>query len=133
MCIRDRSCLSTPAAYSESLARWAYAHIVTCTDILLSSLSLSLSLYLSLSGIEWVSQTSFATYAYTTPNASGNVRNEIAITDLQAGQSPFIMSQLCMSIGSVGRVTHLRRPDESEGSYQSPIDTIKISLHKYVH
>ena len=30
-----------------------------------------------------------------------------------------------------GRVTQLKRPDDSETTNQSPIDTIKIPLHKY--
>ena len=64
-------------------------------------------------GIEWINQTSFASYAYTSFNSSGHVKNEMAITDIQAG-----------------KVTHLKRPDESESINHSPIDTIKISLHK---
>jgi hypothetical protein len=29
-----------------------------------------------------------------------------------------------------GKVVHLKRPDESESNSHTPIDTIKISLHK---
>jgi len=36
-------------------------------------------------GIEWLNHSSFVSYAHTSPNPSGFVRNEIANTDLQTG------------------------------------------------
>lgn len=65
-------------------------------------------------GVEWTTQFSFITYAYSNPNLSGNVRNEVAAVNIQTGN-----------------VTHLVRPDSSEQDYSTPIDSIKISTHKY--
>ena len=36
-------------------------------------------------GIEWLNETSFVSYAQTQPNSSGQIRNEISITDVQKG------------------------------------------------
>ena len=47
--------------------------------------SLPLPLHLSLRGIEWINQFSFISYACSSPNASGNVRNETVAVNIQTG------------------------------------------------
>ena len=38
------------------------------------------------SGIEWINQVSFISFATSNPNAAGNVRNELVATNIQTGE-----------------------------------------------
>ena len=75
---------------------------------------ISISFHFALRGIEWLSHHSFVTWAHTSPSASGQVRNEISVTDIQTG-----------------KVTSLNRGD-SETATQTPIETVRVSSHKYI-
>ena len=63
-------------------------------------------------GIEWLGHHSFVSWAHT--SVSGQVRSEICVTDI-----------------TTGKVTPLTRGD-SETASQAPVETVRVSSHKYV-
>ena len=66
-------------------------------------------------GIEWLSHHSFVSWAHTSAaSVSGQVRSEICVTDI-----------------TTGKVTPLNRGDSENGS-QTPIETVRVSSHKYI-
>ena len=51
-------------------------------------------------GIEWSSLVTFMSFASTSPNSNGLVKNEIVLTDIQTGRQLFDVSPIKINIAS---------------------------------